>query len=440
MDVTLEQMLAAREARAARQVSLNRMYHLPILSFSMNIPGPVKDTPLIRRGFLAGCGELDKKLIKVRHRQIIQAVTGWEAVYAVEMDSLELKSLTTDIEDTHPLGRLFDMDVLDTDLHKLDRELVGGKSRGCIVCGAPGRGCASRRTHSVAQLQQAVSSIMEGYFRSGDARAIGRWAVESLLDEVNTTPKPGLVDLRNNGSHRDMDPELFYASAQALEPYFCRCAEIGQETAHLQPEETFSLLRAAGLEAEKTMYAATNGVNTHKGAIFTMGLLCGAAGRLWRPEGVWNEAELLDQVAAMTQDAMAEDLRRATGKSAGEQLYLKQGTWGIRGEAARGFPSVQKIGLPAYRNGLRQGLSANDAGVLALLHFITAVEDTCLLHRGGPEKAAAAKARVQALLEASPVPNMADVETLDDWFIRHRLSPGGCADLLAAVYFLEYLS
>ena len=437
MEVTLAQMLEAREQRAFRQVQLNRQFGKPLVSFSMNIPGPVKDSPLIRRGFRAGCEALEGQLPGIIHREIREAVTGCEAIYAVQGDALAVKAVTTALEDTHPLGRLFDMDVIGPDLCKLDREVVGGGSRDCIVCGAPGRGCASRRLHSVSQLQAAVLAILEGYFQPLDAESIGDLAVESLLEEVETTPKPGLVDRRNSGSHQDMDITTFRASAGALAPYFRRCAAIGMETRQERPETTFPLLRQAGLEAEQAMYRATVGVNTHKGAIFTLGLLCGAAGRLWDGGGFQDPAPLFREVSAMTKAAMEEDWKQS-GNTVGFRLYARLGIRGIRGEAAAGLPSVSDIGLPLYREFLSQGLSRNDAGVRTLLHLIARVEDTNMIARGGMEGAKAGAEACARLLEREFT--LADVELLDDQFIARRLSPGGCADLLAAVYFLHSLT
>lgn len=438
-EVTLNQMLNAREERAFRQFTLNRRYQKPILSFSMNIPGPVKDSPLIRRGFHCGCQALEEALPAIAYREIIPAVTGWEALYVLNMEALAVKKITTTIEDTHGLGRLFDMDVLDGNLNKLDRETVGGGSRNCIVCGLPGRGCASRRLHSVAELQGVVKAILTGYFAHQDAQAIGALAVKSLLDEVETTPKPGLVDRNNNGSHRDMTLSTFYRSAHALEPYFVRCVQLGQETAAQSPEETFSHLREEGIRAEKTMFTATDGVNTHKGAIFTIGILCGAVGRLWCPTEKFSESKLFETVAAMTAQAMEADFRRAGDHTAGERLYRQTGTWGIRGEVARGLPNVSQVGLPAYREYGSRGLSQNDAGVYTLLRLIASAEDTCLMHRGGREGAEAAKAQASQLMAGQTLPKISQVEALDSWFIQRNLSPGGCADLLAAVYFVNSL-
>lgn len=442
MEVTLEQMLAAREARAFRQFSLNKQWGLSIISFSMNIPGPVKDSPLIRRGFQEGCAALEHRLPKsaIRHREVLDAVTGSEAVYVLDMESVTVKAVTTAIEDSHGLGRLFDMDVIGPDLSKLDREAVNGKSRDCIVCGAPGRGCASRRVHRVEELQQATRRILTQYFRVKDAGKIGSWAVQCLLDEVCTTPKPGLVDCRNSGSHTDMDIYTFMASAAALGPYFHRCAQIGQETAEHSPETTFAKLRDAGLQAEQDMYAATGGVNTHKGAIFTIGILCGAAGRLWKPEGGWDLSALLREVSAMTQKAMQLDFNRTRMETVGERLYAHSGIRGIRGEVVAGLPSVKNTGLPVYRACLEQGQNQNMAGVITLLHLITQVEDTNMISRGGLEGAQEGAARVSDLLKGGCNPTWEQLQELDAYFVQRNLSPGGCADLLAAVYFIHRLT
>ncbi len=437
MEVSLMQVLTARERRVKRQKELLEQYGKPLLCFTMNIAGPVKLSPLIRRGFQAGCEALEDRLPagSVKRIEITEEITGCEAIYVVDMEPVGLKTIATHIEDSHGLGRLFDMDVIGTDLCKLDREAVGGGSRDCIVCGAPGRGCASRRVHSVEQLQRATRDILEGYFREADAVRIGDLAVRSLVEEAETTPKPGLVDRRNSGSHTDMDISTFRSSAEALRGYFLACARAGV-AGDCTPAETFRQLRQLGLRAEKDMYAATGGVNTHKGAVFTMGILCGAAGRLWKPEGTWDAEEIFREVAEMTREAMAADFREG-GDTAGFRLYDACGIRGIRGEVADGLPSVAKLGLPVYQSAFCRLMDKNAAGVHTLLTLIANVQDTNMLKRGGPELAKAAADRCADLLSRNY--SLADVEELDGWFIRNNLSPGGCADLLAAVYFIREL-
>lgn len=431
-------MLLAREARVWKQQRLLEEYRCPLVCFTMNIPGPVKRSPLIIRSFRWGLQQLERDLKGIVYRETREEVTGCEAYFAIDADALEVKRLCTQIEDGNPVGRLFDMDVLDESGRKLDRALVNGKSRDCIVCGKPGRGCASRRLHSLEDLEMAVHSLMMEHFLNADGNRVAEWAVESLLEEVHTTPKPGLVDGRNNGSHKDMDIALFTISAEALRPYFRECFRLGQATADRPAQETFARLRQAGLWAEQEMYRVTGGVNTHKGAIFTLGLLCGSLGKLWRAEKpIPQLPELLALCAELGDCALKGDFRDLSApKTAGERLYVNRGIAGIRGEAAAGLPSVRNIGLPAFREALSRGLNRNDAGAVALLHLIAQVEDTNLYHRGGTVGAAWAKAEAKKLLPCLTVPQL---EALDDAFIERNLSPGGCADLLAVTYFLGHL-
>lgn len=444
MEVTLPQMLLAREQRVQRQQALLGAFAHPLICFTLNIAGPEKDTPLIRRGFREGCRMLEDALaqagMKVLHREQAYRDTGCEGYFSVAGDSQAVKNLCVGVEDGCPLGRLFDMDVLPPQGEQLRR--TDGDNRRCIVCGAPGRGCASRRVHTVAELQAATRQILESHFLEKDRQAAASLALRGLLDEVCTTPKPGLVDRTNSGSHRDMDIFTFTASASALAPYLNRCVAIGQETRQLPPEETFRQLRKAGLQAESVMFSATHGVNTHKGAIFTMGVVCGAIGRLWRPEQpCGNIPEILEVCAEMTRPAMEADFAAMAAlkapRTVGQRLYRDYGIRGIRGEVAQGLPSVSQVSLPALEKALAAGKSRNDAAAIALLYLIAEVTDTNMAARGGMEQAKAAMDRVARLLAQSPMPALSEIQALDQEFIRRNLSPGGCADLLAVTLFLH---
>ena len=137
MEVSLLDILNAREVRVRQQKTLLVEHRVPLLCFTMNIAGPVKVTPLIERGFRAGVAMLDGQLPqeKLLYRDVQVLPTGCEAVFAVSIPAGQIKELCTALEEEHPLGRLFDMDVIDTDGHKLERK----DERGCMVCGAPGR-------------------------------------------------------------------------------------------------------------------------------------------------------------------------------------------------------------------------------------------------------------------------------------------------------------
>lgn len=437
-EVTLAEILQSREARVHLQNRLRNQYHCSVISFTMNIAGPVKNTPLIQRGFLEGRRLLEESLPKesILHQDVQTGFTGCQAVYAVSMDAAELKDLCVSIEDGSALGRLFDMDVLAADGRKLSRNNL----RGCIVCGAPGRTCAAGRAHSVPQLQQATHEILSKHFLDSDQRFIAGLAVKSLVEEVTTTPKPGLVDRRNNGSHKDMTIDTFLASAEALEPFFRDCIAIGAENRLQSSTQVFLLLRQAGLRAETIMYQATGGVNTHKGVIFSMGILCAALGSLWTPGKIPTSLPNLFNVCGkIAEYSVKNDFNTPNQTTAGLRLFRELQIPGIRGETAAGFPSVQNIAIPAFQRAKCQGATQEEAGIYALLHLIVSVQDTNLYHRGGIEGASWAVDSVKKLLNLSKFPTRSQLETLDDAFILRNLSPGGCADLLAVTYFVFHL-
>ncbi len=438
-EVTLQQILDSRDERAEKQQNILNQFKYPIISFTMNIAGPVKTSPLIERAFFEGISLLEEKLPEssILYRDTYIKATGCEAMFSVNANASKIKDICADIEDRLTIGRLFDMDVIDTNGSKLERKNI----RGCLVCGAPGRTCAASRAHSVDELQTATKKIIEDYFFLADKERCSNLAVKSLLDEVRTTPKPGLVDCRNNGSHYDMDIHLFEKSANTLKPYFSKCFSIGKETSDLSYDETFALLRKAGISAEKAMYEATEGVNTHKGVIYSMGILCASVGRLWSPEKPFaDDSDICSQSAKIAKNTIKKDFEQIDQSTAGGRLYLHYGLMGIRGEVASGFESVLKFALPCYEILKDKNFTQNDAGTITLLHLIANVKDTNLYHRGGIKGAEYAMQTARNILNSSPEPSKRQIELLDDDFIKHNLSPGGCADLLAITYFLYALN
>ena len=441
MEAALLEILNAREKRVQKQKSLLAQYNKPLLCFTMNIPGPEKLNDDVKIGFFIGNRLLSDALKrqKVLHREIHTEYTGCEAFYVVDMPARELKQLAVDIEDADAVGRLFDMDVLDTDGQKLDREALGYSRRKCLICDEDAVVCGRSRAHSLEDLQDKTGFLLYLAGRQQFAEYIAVRAYLALTQEVSVTPKPGLVDRNNTGAHRDMDLRHFFASATALRPYFCRCAEEGYLTRQLPPEETFARIRPLGMEAEQSMRTATRGVNTHKGAIFSLGILCAAAGRTVPQD--WTAQGLLDLCAAMTRGVVEKDfagITRENAKTVGERLYAEYGITGVRGQAEAGFPAVKRC-LPVLRQGLTQGLGLNHAGAATLLHLLCAADDTNLIHRSDRETQLALQTQLKALLAETPYPTIETIAQLDREFIEKNLSPGGSADLLALCFFLLFL-
>ena len=445
-EVSLLEMLDARERRVQHQQALLEQYHKPLICFTMNICGPVKDSPLIRRGFERGRQLLRQQFFRAKLTPLYQdarcEATGCEAFYVLDADPLAIKQFTTAIEDATPLGRLFDMDVLRPNGLKVDREELHLDGRKCLICGGPAKVCSSRRVHTVAELQTRTTAILTDTLTALDAAAAAQQAVRAILYEVATTPKPGLVDRNNSGSHTDMDFFTFMDSAASLYPYFEACTRAGQATADKPAPETFAALRPLGCEAEGEMLDATGGVNTHKGAIFSIGLACAALGRLER--SLWADpARVLAEVAAMTQGLTARDFAGITAENAvtaGQKLYVQYGITGVRGQVEAGLPAVRDCGLPALKQGLAQGYSINRAGAGALLAILAHSTDTNIIARSSRERQLALTEELNALLARTPYPDEAVLAALDARFQAERLSPGGSADLLALTYLLYFFN
>ena len=444
-EATLMDILDARERRAQRQQELLTQYALPLVSFTLNIAGPVKNSPLIRRAFREGTERLEDALrgegIAIAAQENTDTLTGCEGFFVLHGDGEQIKRLCIALEDEDSLGRLFDLDVIDPVHGKWDRTALGFSERSCLICGKAGADCASRRLHSVAELQKKTAAILRNYFAEKDAQWLACQAARALMTEVCTTPKPGLVDRANNGSHRDMDIFTFLDSTAAILPYFLRAARLGQETAALTPDETFARLRTEGLRAERAMFAATQNVNTHKGAVYSMGLVCGAAGRLWTDEGFPHDANaILDEcarLAAPSAQRILDDLCSSNASTAGEEAYLHCGLRGVRGEAADGFPAVRNIALPALEEALSNGKTLEQAGSHVLLRLIAGVNDTNLIARGGLNGRQWAAMRAAQLLAHEQGFDRDALMRFDTEMIDKNLSPGGCADLLALTYLLH---
>lgn len=443
--ITLPEMLDARERRALRQKQLLARYSMPMVCFTMNIAGPVKNSRLIRKGFEAGKLYLSERLdslhISCSHYEEIDEATGNESCWLIDADPLLIKKITCDIEDGSEIGRLFDMDVLRPDGTKIDRTELGLPPRLCLICGGPARECARSRTHTVEQLQARTRELLTQTLEEEDSILVARLASQALLYEVCTTPKPGLVDREGNGSHKDMDIFTFMNSASALWPYFQACTRIGMQTARLSPEKTFQQIRFRGQKAEADMLAATRGINTHKGAIFSLGILCAALGRL--PKELWKMPDaVLKECAAMTAGLVAADfagLTRENAVTTGQKLYLQHRITGVRGQMEAGLPAVRDVGLPALKEGLARGLDLNRAGCGALLALITAAVDTNLIARSSLTTQQETVSQLKELLLHDPYPDLPTLRHLDSRFIEKNLSPGGSADLLAVCYLLYFL-
>ncbi len=284
---------------------------------------------------------------------------------------------------------------------------------------------------------QGISPLVCRY-RAGRhvPQTIGRYALQSLHQELAAYPKPGLVSPVDSGSHKDMDAALFFRSLFSLRRYFCEIAHAGSHRA------SFALLKQLGITAEERMLKATQGINTHRGAIFNLGLLAAAAGHLSEADLSLQKDALRDVVMSCWSEAIRQHGNSLPKASHGSQVASRYGAGGALHEAADGFPHLFEVGLPALQKSLERGVDPNSATVQCLFSLMEVLPDTNLLYRGGEPGLRFAQESAKSFLAEGGVYRFGwqkHAVEIHRQFVDLNLSPGGSADLLAATVFVNRL-
>ncbi|MDR2387007.1 MAG: citrate lyase holo-[acyl-carrier protein] synthase, partial [Deltaproteobacteria bacterium] len=356
----IEGILEGREKRYLRQMELIQAHQTPLISLSVNAPGPDKTAPIWSKVLSVGLEELERKInennLEILFKEMGSSPAGFDSFLLVKAKAVQLKGLAMDIENEHPLGRLLDLDVFDHLGAPLSRDTLGGAKRTCVICGNQVSLCRRSAKHSAAEVLIHLTKIAEGYFSNLENRSpkrpqpsapaeanffhlekaaaktptssapaeanffhpekaaaktvspwpiakkpltieimpsmfsnllnsdnfdlaqeLGALAAQSLIYEVSRFPAPGLVSPVSNGAHRDMNYYTFVDSLSALIKYFVLMAAAG--FSNRSEQEIFPIIREIGKEAERAMFYKTQGVNTHKGAIFILGLSLAAVAK-----------------------------------------------------------------------------------------------------------------------------------------------------------------
>ena len=264
------------------------------------------------------------------------------------------------------------------------------------------------------------------------ASLLATLARDCLIDEARLSPKPGLVDSRGNGAHHDLTLALMERSAHSLAPTFLALARHSWlRPADIALRETVGRL---GRDGEQQMMAATGGVNTHRGAIWALGLLVSAAAM----HGGAASADPLTRTAAAL--ASLPDSRAPKLFSKGLKATHRYRVPGAREEAQQAFPHVMKLALPQLLISRAVGASESEARLDALMAIMTSLSDTCVLSRAGMAGLTAMQHGAQAVLLAGGCRTAGGklaLAQLDRRMLALNASPGGAADLLAATLFID---
>jgi len=441
--ITLDEVLFSREIRVEKEKALINKYGLPLVVLTMNIIGPYKVFDLVKKTFIRGCSLikdscLDNK-IPIINMEIVEKNTGFEAYFIIDSSPIILKKYLVKIEDTHRIGRLLDIDVITENKDKISRSQIGKQNRKCILCNMDIYECRRLKKHSVEELLDKEIEIMLNFFNEEFCDKLSQLSLKALLDEVNTTPKPGLVDLNNNGSHKDMNINLFKNSAISLFPFFKEFVSLGINNKEKEPNLFFQDLRELGKHAEIEMLKATNNINTHKGTLFIFSIVLSSLGWLYANNKQYSRLLLINTIKDLS-ISLADDFDNLEGKSEftnGEKIYIENKVMGIRGEALLGFSSVLDFSINKFIFYLNTTKSFNESGVKTLLELIIKIKDTTLIHRSNYETLLKIQEQVKKLLKEEKNIIEATLK-LDKTFIDLNLSVGGCADLLALTYFIYF--
>jgi triphosphoribosyl-dephospho-CoA synthase len=413
-------LLEARDARAERVRRALAAGRGPVLALSANLPGPDKFRPGTAR-LLEHALEALRAAIGLEGVSRASDRAGLFLLAVTRADPATAKRAALALETAAPAGRLLDLDVYAPDGRQADRASLGLPPRACLVCGEPAVDCMRTGRHGAQELQDRAEALLEPWRPAPRVPApealAGRLALGARR-ELDLTPKPGLVDRLDRGSHPDLSHAAMRASVDLLPLYYddlLRCAREGRPLADSVQ---------AGARAEARMFQAV-GSNAHKGYIFLSGLTLMAAGGPDLAEGI-----------ARTAAAFFAHFG-ATGTH-GAQARDRHGLGGIRQEALQGLPAVFRHGLPRYREALDMGWAPERAGHDLMAMLMQRLEDTTAVSRCGLEGLERLKrdgAALQRLLERGEDPGPALAELNRD-YVRTRLTMGGVADCMALVFAL----
>ncbi len=412
------------------------------LSLTLNIPGYPKSNPLINK-FFRNCLQdfnyfLKANLIVILEQDALQGCDAAGDYYFVpchpsNLPILIIKQYCEDFEKNHPLGRFIDADLNDWE----GNTISSGKLKTCFFClERPAIDCRREKAHEPEELRAFMSPKMEAYNqqqREGEiVRLLATYASKAILTEIALTPKPGLVDKFGNGSHGDMNFQMFLDSTSAILPWFERLVVAGFEFNENDLNLALPVIRSIGLRMETAMNEATGNVNTQKGIIFLISLSLFTAGLCFSRNGKFDSEDFREIIRCICKDIVKKELvdSATTLKSNGSKVHLQYGFGGARAEAESGFRTVFEFGLPH----LTEVSEINDQVLKKCFLAIASTNgDTNILHRSGPEILAKFQELCHTALEDFNDKNYAAVI---DHCKTCNISPGGSADLLAITIFV----
>ncbi|NMA14253.1 MAG: triphosphoribosyl-dephospho-CoA synthase CitG, partial [Clostridia bacterium] len=257
--------------------------------------------------------------------------------------------------------------------------------------------------------------------------------------EVSCYPSPGLVSPVSNGAHRDMNYYTFIDSTCALIKYFTLIAEAGLNAG--SGKELFEKIRTIGIDGEKEMFIKTNGVNTQKGMLFLLGIVCAAVGKMKKEKRTFGAVrEIVKEMTAGLVEKELDCLKEDDELSHGKILYLEHKVKGVRGEVENGLPTIFNFSLDFYDKSF--DLKRNDRLVHTLIGIMQVCVDTNIIYRHSYEVLLEVQQKAKDIISAGGMKTDQGrkmIAGLSAEFEKRRISPGGCADILGVTVFLHMI-
>ncbi|HHT39016.1 MAG: citrate lyase holo-[acyl-carrier protein] synthase [Acholeplasmatales bacterium] len=415
----MSSILEDREKRFYRVKELVNEYH-NCLILKGNIPGENKTIKEVYLLLTIFNHEITKRL-KNYQREFYNSFDGPYFVYYNFKEPVKrLKEEFIKIEETHPLGRLIDIDVYSKG-KTITRASMDLPQRKCLLCGNVAWLCMKERKHSVKELTDFIISSTNKYLHDDFDRLL----TTAFLSELNLHPKFGLVTPYSNGSHDDMNYHLMLNSLVAIKPYLLKLYQVGFQTSNIK--KGFVEVRKIGIEAEKAMYKVTKGVNTYKGAIFLIGIMIYSLGYYGQNKGL-DYPKIIKTTAKNILDEL-----EGRANTFGIYAYQQFKMYTIRHEVYYGIPSVYE----AYEYLDKFKELNSEALLMTLIFIIKQKKDTVALKR-----AKTMKNYNKWVAEIAKITkfNLKKIEATTNSCIKNKISFGGSADILIAAVFLRLIT
>jgi len=418
----MSDVLQARTMRSKMIDEWNKRFkHASILVLKLNVVGANKNIhkmQFILRFFNHQlCTQLGDA---VEHSEYITSLDGDYFIYAIHQQSHELKQLAIELEESCSIGRLIDIDVYSEEA--VSRTDLSKQMRKCLICDDVAHHCGRSKRHTKTALFEKMDEIIQSFLID----YLSEIAIHAMEQELQLYPKFGLVSLVDAGCHKDMNDETFRNSIKAIKPFVREYIQAG-----ITKEEPF-VLQEIGKRAEMAMFEATNQINTHKGLIFLLGIFLDAlVNTLLLNQGKdFLQSEIKQKAKAIVGD-YHQHVNKKEHRTHGDELYLKYGLKGVRGEALKGLPLIFLV--PPFKQ--REDKTHLHEYLISLM---AELDDTTIVHKCNYQTLIEVQKDMKSIVKSGGYTlHKETVNRLSDEYKARNISPGGSADLLVIKLIYE---